>query len=61
MQIVHHADANHPVNDPNAVTRDGGIKSGNSFLTIRPVVLGGVNGTYSTFTSTFRRRSPPTG
>jgi len=47
MQIVHHADANHPQNDPNAVTRNGGSKFGNgSYLTVRPIVLGGVNGTY---------------
>ena len=47
MQIVHHADANHPLNDPNAVTRNGGSKFGSGgFLTVRPIVLGGVNGTY---------------
>lgn len=47
MQIVHYTDANHPAVDPTAVTRDGGSKfGGGGFLTTRPVVLGGVNGSY---------------
>jgi hypothetical protein len=44
MQIVHYLDAGHAVNDPGIATRDGASKFGNgSFLTTRPVVLGGVN------------------
>ena len=35
MQIVHHADANHPLNDPNAVTRNGGSKLGSGRLSGR--------------------------
>lgn len=47
MQIVHYTSANHPAVDPTAVTRDGGSKfGGGGFLTTRPIVLGGVNGSY---------------
>jgi hypothetical protein len=47
MQIVHYTSANHPAVDPTAVTRDGGSKfGGGGFLTTRPILLGGVNGTY---------------
>jgi hypothetical protein len=47
MQIVHHTSAIHPVVDPTAVTRNGASKfGGGGFLTIRPIVLGGVNGNF---------------